>query len=105
MVVPLLPVPYLLTAGLVALGSTGLLLGVPDIETITAVVVGTVGSWRVLVETAPLVDSEGSVLLRSPTPWDSSRPVPPRRWRCAAAGPRCRCSRWPRGWWSPWSSA
>ena len=62
-VLPLLPVPYLLTAGLVALGSSGLLLGVPDIETITDVVVGTVGSWRVLVETAPLVDGEGSVLL------------------------------------------
>ncbi len=62
-VLPLLPVPYLLTAGLLALGSSGLLLGVPDIETLTAVAVGTVGSWRVLVETAPLVDGEGSVLL------------------------------------------
>lgn len=62
-VLPLLPVPYLLTAGLLALGSSGLLLGVPDIETITDVAVGTVGSWRVLVETAPMVDGEGSVLL------------------------------------------
>ena len=62
-VLPLLPVPYLLTAGLVALGSTGLFLGVPDIETINAVAIGTVESWRVLVETAPPVDSAGAVLL------------------------------------------
>jgi hypothetical protein len=60
---PLVPVPYLLTAGLVALGSAGLLLGVPDIETINAVAIGTVESWRVLVETAPPVDSSGPVLL------------------------------------------
>ncbi|WP_107772970.1 transglutaminase-like domain-containing protein [Nocardioides sediminis] len=62
-VVPLLPVPYLLTAGALALGSSGLFLGVPGIETITDVAVGTVGSWRLLVETAPPVDSRGTVLL------------------------------------------
>lgn len=62
-IIPLVAVPYLLTAGLVALGSSGLFLGVPDIETINAVAIGTVESWRVLVETAPLVDSAGRVLL------------------------------------------
>ncbi len=62
-VIPLVTVPYLLTAGVVALGSSGLFLGVPDIDTINAVAIGTVESWRVLVETAPLVDSAGRVLL------------------------------------------
>lgn len=62
-VIPLVPVPYLLTAGVVALGSSGLFLGVPDIETINDVAIGTVDSWRMLVETAPLVDSRGPVLL------------------------------------------
>lgn len=56
-------VPYLLTAGGIALGAAGLFLGFPDPEVINRVLAGTVGSWRALVETAPPVDSAGAVLL------------------------------------------
>ncbi|EON25816.1 protease, transglutaminase-like protein [Nocardioides sp. CF8] len=56
-------VPYLLTAGGVALGAAGLFLGVPDAEVINRVLIGTATSWRALVETAPPIDSTGAVLL------------------------------------------
>ena len=56
-------VPYLLTAGLVALGAAGLFLGIPDAEVINRVLSGTATSWLALVETAPPVDSAGAVLL------------------------------------------
>ena len=99
-VMPLVPVPYLLTAGLVALGSSGLFLGVPNIETINAVAIGTVESWRVLVETAPLVDSAGGVLLIPyalallPVAVSSALAL-------RAAGPRCRCCRCSSRWSRP----
>ncbi len=56
-------VPYLLTAGGVALGSAGAFFGIPNAEVINRVLVGTATSWRTLVQTAPPVDSSGAVLL------------------------------------------
>ncbi|MCD6638962.1 MAG: transglutaminase-like domain-containing protein, partial [Nocardioides sp.] len=63
LVIESLPIPYVFTAGLLALGSSGLFLGVPDGETLGQVITGTFTSWRDLAETAPPVDSEGTVLL------------------------------------------
>ena len=54
---------YLLTAGGLALGASGLFLGIPDAEVINRVLFGTATSWLALVETAPPVDSAGAVLL------------------------------------------
>lgn len=54
--------PYLFTAGGVALGLGGRFM-LPGEETVGEVLVGTLGSWRRLVETAPPVDGEGVVLL------------------------------------------
>lgn len=56
-------VPYLVTAGGLALGASGLFLGIPDAEVINRVLSGTATSWLTLVETAPPVDSTGAVLL------------------------------------------
>lgn len=63
LVIESLPIPYVFTAGLLALGSSGLFLGVPDADTLGQVVTGTFTAWRDLAETAPPVDSAGSVLL------------------------------------------
>ncbi|PUA81160.1 DUF3488 and transglutaminase-like domain-containing protein [Nocardioides currus] len=56
-------VPYLVTAGGVALGASGLLLGIPDADVVNRVLAGTATSWTTMVETAPPVDSTGAVLL------------------------------------------
>ncbi len=56
-------IPYLLTAGGIALGADGLLLGIPDADVINRILVGTFTSWKTLVETAPFVDSTGAVML------------------------------------------
>lgn len=55
--------PFLLTAGGIVLRTTGLFMGIPDAETVNRILSGTFLSWRVLVETAPPVDSTGSVML------------------------------------------
>ena len=63
MVLSTMAVPYLVTAGALALGASGLFLGIPDADVINRVLSGTATSWLALVETAPPVDSAGAVLL------------------------------------------
>lgn len=63
LVIESLPVAYVLTAGLVAFGSNGALVVVPNVSTLGRVLTGTFTGWRELVQTAPPVDSEGVVLL------------------------------------------
>lgn len=62
MVVLTLFIPYVLTAGALALGKWGKW-GVPEAETLGDVVQGTWRAWGQLVHTLPPLDSEGTVML------------------------------------------
>lgn len=56
-------IPYVLTAGGIALRRWGLFLGFPDARSVELVVKGSYSGWTQLLETVPLVDSRGTVML------------------------------------------